>query len=993
MKTRIVCIVLCSTSLHVKPAPFIDNSHRAPTVPGHQTFFVLHQPDLQITGGPLSVQARFRTGADGCILECGAHNRNPTENQAGYALYITQGTLRFGASNGARNWTEALWDDVRCQTPVTDNEWHTATGVFFGNGRDRVRLFVDGREALNTERYGQAQAAIAAYPDRDPVACIAKNTKPSVMKASPWPGSLDEIRVWNVALTPQQVRDSWDRPVAGNTPGLLALWDFDQAPYANGAGLDDRAGRCHGVAAVVTTPAVRLLPFFPVDRSVFPVDDFRYAAYPTAITGYNGQNLQRIWQLFHEPAVRTRVGDRGNYKAGLTRLPDGRLLLALCRERRDADPPRYYLHVHESTDTGRSWTEVAATDLIGKEPSLLTLPDGAVLMTAQDADFSRGHRRRPFVARSDDAGRSWQIIRRLTFGNYPRNVLLENDGSLLFLRPLPDANLQLCRSSDGGRTWTFSDVTVAWPPSERNSIWETSVVQLDDGTFVAALRRQIPDTKGEGFQDAVITRSTDNGASWSAPQPLVATAEVHANLLKLRDGRLLVSYSSYHLPYGAYAQISRDGGRTWDDEQSIRLSLSADIYVGWPVTIQLPDATLITAYAGTTYAQQPPERTTLEVVHWALPFTGAAPLTVGTDSEAAARNDALLAHYDLKKYPDAATGYNSLDRQRVEFQHALAAGRTRIGTRGDRWMRAALQRDGTLIAAVTEPRQAAAGEKAPRVELHQSADGGTTWQRAGPGPPESGRRPSLTVLADGTLLLIMERPGSDAEPPQLLAARRTPDGSEWETTLLNTGTAPTNVLTNPNRVALFAVPAEAGNLLLYRSIDSARTWTATTGAVDWPNPDRPRILGVSLARVANNELVAALHTRSSQAAAVAIGTDRTLLSRSPDTGETWTPPAPFLSPAQVDAQLLLVAENRLLVTFTNSRLPFGVQALSSRDGGRTWEDRQPLQLTRTADYRSAWPGTVHLGNRRFLTVYTATRYSREAPRDRVCEALCWELPE
>ena len=991
MNARIALMLAASAALHAAPDSFLDNSGSDTSAAGVRTFFVVDRPELQIKNGPLSVQARFRTSADGCIIECGAQNRSPGENQAGYAIYVTEGSVRFGVNNGAAGWITSRWDDIRSLQRVTDNRWHTVTGVFPGDGQGRVRLFLDGEEAEAEARYGQAQAGIAAYPDAAPVACIAKNTKPgNAAESGLWPGCLDEIRVWRGALSAAQVRASWPTVEPDEAPNLMALWDFGQAPHAHDALLQDAAGNIHGTAAVVTLPALLLAPFFPVDKGVFPNDDFRYDAYATAITGYNGQNLQRIWQLFHEPAVRTRVGARGNYKTGLTRLADGRLLLVLCRARRRENSSWHYLHVYESEDSGLSWTEVAATDLIGKEPSLLTLPDGAVLMTAQDADFSGGHQRRTIVARSEDAGRNWQVTR-MPFGNYPRNVIIDADGSLLFLRPAANSNLQVCRSRDSGRTWEFADAPVAWIPAERNMFWETSVVRLDDGTLVAALRRQVPNTDGEGFEDTVITRSTDRGATWSAPQPLLATAEVHANLLKLRDGTLLVSYSSYHLPYGAYAQVSRDGGRTWDAEHPIRLSLSADIYVGWPVTIELPDASLITAYAGTTYMHQPPDRTTTEVVRWNRPFQGAGATQRVDPGTIAARQADLLRGYDLDRYPDAVTGYNGLDRQRVEFQTALAAERVRIGQRGDRWVSSALHPNGNLVAVVAEPFAPNAAAPGATAQLHESADGGRTWRPTGPAPGP-GLRPSLTVLPDGALLLVTERPDPDSEFAHVVAARRGPDTSQWETFELNVTTAPANVVLDTAGVVLFAVPTTSGDLLLFRSADSGRTWTPTTGAVDWrQEAEQPILLQVSLARLGSGTLVAALQARNA-GARIGAGVEYTLLTRSADAGETWSPPTRFLGPAQVDVQLLALAGDELLATFSNRQLPFGVRAVCSRDGGRRWSLQQPLQLARAAAHQSAWPITVRLADDRFLTAYTVTRYSMEAPRDRVCEVLNWELP-
>ncbi len=100
---------------------------------------------------------------------------------------------------------------------------------------------------------------------------------------------------------------------------------------------------------------------------------------------------------------------------------------------------------------------------------------------------------------------------------------------------------------------------------------------------------------------------------------MTSNAEVHAYLTELRDGRIMATYANYHLPYGACAILSTDRGRTWDLDAVIQLSMSADVYVGWPVTIELPDGRFITSYASTTHHLEPPLNFCCEVVRWSLP--------------------------------------------------------------------------------------------------------------------------------------------------------------------------------------------------------------------------------------------------------------------------------------------------------------------------------------------------------------------------------------
>jgi hypothetical protein len=42
-------------------------------------------------------------------------------------------------------------------------------------------------------------------------------------------GLFDELRVWNVARTAQQIKDSYNKPLVGNESGLVGYFKFDEA--------------------------------------------------------------------------------------------------------------------------------------------------------------------------------------------------------------------------------------------------------------------------------------------------------------------------------------------------------------------------------------------------------------------------------------------------------------------------------------------------------------------------------------------------------------------------------------------------------------------------------------------------------------------------------------------------------------------------------------------------------------------------------------------
>ncbi len=353
---------------------------------------------------------------------------------------------------------------------------------------------------------------------------------------------------------------------------------------------------------------------------------YEYDKYVEGLTGFAGQDRQRVEFIRRSPAVRVRVGPAGNYKAGMALHAKGFLLLAACRPVYGPNGPydvAFHIFVYRSDDLGLTWAQVNQTDLLGKEPAMACLPDGAVVMTAQHIHAGAQSPEMP-AYRSVDGGVTWETQYLKGNRDYPRNILVDGDGSLLFIRSKAfryefeeprdsSPNLELCRSRDGGRTWERTEGAVDW---DYTGIMEVSSAVLGGGRMLASLRRQPPGTQGEGFEDTVLTESEDGGRTWSRPRRVSETGEVHFNLLRLSSGQVMATYSNYHVPYGVCAVMSPDEGRTWDRDNIVQLGYSHDFYTGWPVTVELPGGSLVTSYAITSHYEQKPQNTSCEIVRW-----------------------------------------------------------------------------------------------------------------------------------------------------------------------------------------------------------------------------------------------------------------------------------------------------------------------------------------------------------------------------------------
>ncbi len=380
--------------------------------------------------------------------------------------------------------------------------------------------------------------------------------------------------------------------------------------------------------------------------------------------------------------------------------------------------------------------------------------------------------------------------------------------------------------------------------------------------------------------------------------------------------------------------------------------------------------------------------------------------------EEAARNAPLLAGYDYDRYPSSITGFTGLNLQRVFVRRQMRAVRARVGPRGNFKGAIARLSDGALVAAACRriDERGLFG-----IHVYRSADRGSTWDEIGE-DPLYGKEMSLTALPDDALLLTVEStvPGypsmTFADDPTRMFYHRSADGGRtWDTGSIDGPGKPRNVLVEPDGSLLMARPrcsaylhrlyslqgrpfAPSPDLELSRSADGGRTWQSTTGRVAW----QVTTFGeVSIARLPGGRLLASL--RTNPPGTEGEGQQVTYLTRSDDGGATWCAPWPMTNLAEVQVNLLVLRDDRLLATYTNYHLPFGVCAVVSDDGGRTWSFDAPVQLALSADCYTGWPVTVELDDGVFITCYMITAFLNEPPDPKgvqrsVCEVVRWRLP-
>jgi len=328
----------------------------------------------------------------------------------------------------------------------------------------------------------------------------------------------------------------------------------------------------------------------------------------------------------------------------LSRLPDGRIA-ALIWPYTNHGAREGSAECWVSADNGSSWQKsgvpvphasgtnrmnVAAGEVDGKlvaavggwdrrrpytpGPSLGPDKEGAVTLT-------------PVASVSHDAGASWHPFPDLQLpkradgkGLVPYGrIAKHSDGEIGMC--LYGDGVYFYTSPDGGATWTRRGTIVNGKTHN-----ETTWVQLANGDLFAAAR-----TYGDMRLDAY--RSTDGGRTWKAEGPLTLGRQHPADLLKLPDGRVLLSYGS-RTPglYGIWVQMGNPELTAWSAPMLlVDLEGSSEFQRkpvpssdgGYPSTVLTADGTFVTAY----YSRGVPahQRYHMGIVRW-RPAANALPI-------------------------------------------------------------------------------------------------------------------------------------------------------------------------------------------------------------------------------------------------------------------------------------------------------------------------------------------------------------------------------
>ncbi|MHC4259235.1 MAG: exo-alpha-sialidase [Planctomycetota bacterium] len=280
---------------------------------------------------------------------------------------------------------------------------------------------------------------------------------------------------------------------------------------------------------------------------------------------------------------------------------------------RDMDRSNEDIVAH-SSDGGLTWTH--------KTYPAMSSDDGMVLLT-QELDFSKeGFAFKCQGSRfyyTYDYGLTWAGPFQLNIQDRPFDdddieshtcylVTGPKEGYFLFgVEPDGAEDRFYCsKTTDGGKSFQF----LGWispsiedaPKYERWAVY--SAVEVSKGHLIAALRRKINKRGGkvERLNWIDVYESKDAGKTWSHLSKIADTDVVNSDfngnppsVIKLKDGRLAVTYGFRAKPTAMCAKLSKDNGKTWGDVVILRRG-SRNWDFGYSRSLQKADGKVITVY-------------------------------------------------------------------------------------------------------------------------------------------------------------------------------------------------------------------------------------------------------------------------------------------------------------------------------------------------------------------------------------------------------------
>ncbi len=283
-----------------------------------------------------------------------------------------------------------------------------------------------------------------------------------------------------------------------------------------------------------------------------------------------------------------------------------------------------------STDGGLTWAIEAPASLLPpeqggkavtelKEPMDFSAPGFA--MTLRFVDINAGGSR---LFYSTDRGHTWRgpyafpLFGQKGVAARTDYIVLGRAEAIVFLTAAKTNGKEgrpfAARTQDGGLNWEF----LSWiGPEPTGFAIMPSALRLAANEFLVSVRCK------DGERDWIdLYYSADGAKSWTWRSRTAETSSGKSGnppgMVRLEDGRVVLTYGRRALPYGMAARISTDQGKTWGEEIVLRDD-GAAWDLGYPRTAVRPDGTIVTVYY---FAAAVNKERTIEATLWKPPSSG-----------------------------------------------------------------------------------------------------------------------------------------------------------------------------------------------------------------------------------------------------------------------------------------------------------------------------------------------------------------------------------
>lgn len=129
----------------------------------------------------------------------------------------------------------------------TDGQWHHYAGVYDGAAQT-VRIYIDGSATgttvgtIDEPMRNDDEAICLGDRATGPTSCATSGT---------WQGDLDDVRIWNRALSQAEIQANMNSELVGNETGLIAYWKLNEgagqiAADSTASGLSGQLGTSSG---------------------------------------------------------------------------------------------------------------------------------------------------------------------------------------------------------------------------------------------------------------------------------------------------------------------------------------------------------------------------------------------------------------------------------------------------------------------------------------------------------------------------------------------------------------------------------------------------------------------------------------------------------------------------------------------------------------------------------------------------------------------------